>query len=168
MLSTSREAEAYRLLIADVYELAAQSRRTSDALAAEVGQTAARWHLLSVLSDGPRTTSSAARRLGLTRQSVQRVVHEAAAAGLVALDSNPADARAPLVRLTDHGQATLAQLIARSDGDRAAQLQAAGVTAHELRAAGDVVRRLLAALRNAPAGAGDRLPREDDEHAARA
>src|SRR3712207_3495790 len=73
--------DAYRLLIADVYELAGESRRTSEALAREVGQSAARWHVLSVVSDGPRTVGSASRRLGLARQSVQRVVDDLVAAG---------------------------------------------------------------------------------------
>ena len=53
--------DAYRLLIADVYELAGASRRTSDDLARAVGQTAARWHVLSALSDAPRSVPSAAR-----------------------------------------------------------------------------------------------------------
>lgn len=162
MLSNQPELTAYRLLIADVLELAAQSRRTSEALAAELGQTAARWHLLSVLSDGPRTASSAARRLGLTRQSLQRVVHEAAAAGLVVLEDDPRDARAPLVRLTDGGRSTLDQLVRRSDGDRSELLQSAAVSLDQLRSAGEVVRRLLLALRAQPAppGAPEGLPED--------
>ena len=42
--------EEYRLLIADVAELIGRSRATSDELARSVGQTVARWHLMSVLS----------------------------------------------------------------------------------------------------------------------
>ena len=91
--------DAYRLLMADVYELAGESRRSSEKLAREQGQTAARWHLLSVLSDGSRTVASAARRLGLARQSVQRVVDDLARAGLVELHDNPDHRRAPLVGL---------------------------------------------------------------------
>src|SRR5438309_10079220 len=94
------DAEAYRLLVADVYELAGESRRSSDALAGRVGQTTARWHVLSVVSDGPRTVASAARRLGLARQSVQRVVDDLVAAGQLALRDNPDHARAPLVAPT--------------------------------------------------------------------
>jgi hypothetical protein len=49
-MQQEEDLEAYRLFIADVYELAGQSRRTSESLARELGQTAARWHVLSVLS----------------------------------------------------------------------------------------------------------------------
>jgi DNA-binding MarR family transcriptional regulator len=157
MLSNS---EAYRLLLADVYELAGQSRRTSDALAAELGHSAARWHVLSVVSDGPRTVSSAARRLGLTRQSVQRVVDDLVSAGQLVLRDNPDHARAPLVELTPAGRDTLDTLVRRGDADRTVLLAAAGVTAAELGAAREVLRRLLGALgdRTAPPGAGHRTP----------
>ena len=50
---------AYRLLVAEVYELAGRSRRTSDALARAAGQSVARWHLMSVVSDGPRSVAGA-------------------------------------------------------------------------------------------------------------
>jgi DNA-binding MarR family transcriptional regulator len=139
--------EEYRLLIADVYELAGQSRRTSEELAREVGQTAARWHVLSVLSDGPRTVPSAARRLGLAPQSVQRVVGDLVASGHLEAVDNPDHARSPLMRLTSAGRETLDELFTRSADDRAAVLARAGVTAGELAAARGVLRKLAGALR---------------------
>lgn len=139
--------EEYRLLIADVYELAGQSRRTSEDLARSAGQTAARWHVLSVLSDEPRTVPSAARRLGLAPQSVQRVVGDLVASGHLEPVDNPDHARSPLMRLTARGRATLDDLFARSDDDRAGMLARAEVTADELAAARDVVRKLAGALR---------------------
>ncbi|WP_241037005.1 MarR family winged helix-turn-helix transcriptional regulator [Blastococcus litoris] len=145
----SDDLTAYRLLMADVYELAGESRRTSEALARAEGQTTARWHVLSVVSDGPRTVASAARRLGLARQSVQRVVDDLVAAGQVELRANPDHARAPLVALTDAGSGVLRRLVAASDTDRAAVLRAAGVTAAELEQARAVVRTLVAGLRGA-------------------
>ena len=140
------DLDAYRLLIADVYELAGASRRTSEALARETGQSAARWHVLSVVSDGPRTVAGAARRLGLARQSVQRVGDDLAVAGLVELQLNPDHARSPLVAISADGAATLELLVHRSDADRSALLDRAGVHRAELEAARDVLRRLLAAL----------------------
>lgn len=142
-----RELEAYRLLIADVYELAGQSRRTSEVLAGRIGQTAARWHLLSVVSDGPRTVAGAARRLGLTRQSVQRVADDLVDTGHAQLLPNPDHARAPLLTITSQGQATLAELIARSSDNRRALLDQAGVSTEDLAAARAVLSRLLSALR---------------------
>ena len=138
--------EEYRLLIADVYELAGRSRRTSEDLARAVGQTAARWHVLSVLSDGPRTVPSAARRLGLAPQSVQRVVGDLVASGHLEAVDNPDHARSPLMRLTALGRETLDDLFTRSSDNRADVLTRAGVTAEELTAAREVLRKLTAAL----------------------
>jgi DNA-binding MarR family transcriptional regulator len=141
------EVEAYRLLIADVYELAGLSRRTSEELARSLGQTAARWHVLSVVSDGPRTVPSAARRLGLAPQSVQRVVGDLVDAGLLEAVDNPDHARSPLMRLRGEGRAVVDELFARSQDDRADVVARAGVTADELLAAREVVRKLAGALR---------------------
>jgi DNA-binding MarR family transcriptional regulator len=142
------EVEAYRLLIADVYELAGLSRQISEELARSVGQTAARWHVLSVVSDGPRTVPSAARRLGLAPQSVQRVVGDLVTAGLLEAVDNPDHVRSPLMRLTDAGQTVVDELFTRSTDGRADALSRAGVTVDELTGARDVLRRLVEALRD--------------------
>jgi DNA-binding MarR family transcriptional regulator len=147
-MGQEEDLEAYRLFIADVYELAGQSRRTSESLARELGQTAARWHVLSVLSAEPRTVATAARRLGLTRQSVQRVVDDLVEAGQLELHANPDHARAPLVSLTGAGRATLAAVVQNSDKDRGALLKRAQITAEELHAARRVLTRLLNGLRD--------------------
>lgn len=139
--------EEYRLLVADVYELAGLSRRTSEDLAGAVGQTAARWHVLSVLSDEPRTVPWAARRLGLAPQSVRRVVDDLVANGHLEAVDNPDHARSPLMRVTPSGRETLAELFARSAQDRTEVVARAGVTAQELAAAREVLRRLAGALR---------------------
>lgn len=142
----TKSQEAYRLLIADVFELAGASRRTSEHMAREVGQTAARWHLLSVISDGPRTVPSAARRLGLAPQSVQRVVDDLLETGHVEALPNPDHARSPLIRLTAAGRDTLEQLVTRSDENRAELLKRAGVTAGQLLEARHIIRSLVTAL----------------------
>ena len=64
------DADRLALVVADVFELAGALRRSGDDLAGEVGQTQARWQLLSVLSEGRWTASDAARRLGVTRQAL--------------------------------------------------------------------------------------------------
>lgn len=137
---------AYRLLIADVYELAGRSRQTSEAQARALGQSVPRWHLMSVVSDGPRSVSAAARRLGLARQSVQRVADQLVADGLARLRPDPGDARAPLLELTPAGERALTQLVERSDEVRTAQLDAAGVSVDELMQARRVLQALAAAL----------------------
>ncbi|MFE9188042.1 MarR family winged helix-turn-helix transcriptional regulator [Micromonospora sp. NPDC007208] len=145
---TQDRVDAYRLLMADVYELAGESRRSSEELAREEGQTAARWHVLSVLSDGSRTVASAARRLGLARQSVQRVVDDLARAGMVELHDNPDHRRAPLVTLTEKGLVTLTALLERSDVDRRDAVDRAGLSVSDLENARATLRRLVDTLRS--------------------
>lgn len=145
----SQLIDDYRLLIADVYEVAGLSRRTAEDLAVVVGQTAARWHVLSVLSEEALSVAASARRLGLARQSVQRVVNHLRADGLVRLQPDPTDRRAPLVRLTEPGREVLAELQAASEQDRARLLGASGLTAADLRQARSTLRTLAGALRDA-------------------
>ena len=139
-------SEQYRLLMADVYELAGLSRRTSEAIARELGQTVARWHVLSVLSAGPCTVPATARRLGLTRQGVQRVADDLLAARLLTASPNPDHARSPLLTLTNRGQLVLEQLTQRSDAARGRLLHQARITAEDLAAARTTLRALLQSL----------------------
>lgn len=146
MLEGMETAQAYRLLIADVYELAAVSRRTSEVIAAAEGQTVARWHLLSVLSGGPMTSAAAARRLGLTRQSVHRVAHTLLADGLVETAANPDHKTAPLLSVTAGGHAALDSVVTRADRERGARLAAADISGGDLLRARAILRAVLAAL----------------------
>lgn len=145
-------AEAYRLLIADVYQLAGLSRHTAEGIARAEGQSTARWHVLSVLSERPITVSDAARRLGLARQSVQRVVNELMAEGLVVRSDNPDDARAPLVRLSDAGRETLGRLNAAGDRHRGRLLAGTDLDAASLSRARTVVRELIRMLSETDTG----------------
>lgn len=138
--------QAYRLLIADVYELAGTSRRTSERMAGTHGQTAARWHVLSVVSEVPASVAGAARRLGLARQSVQRVVNELRAEELVTVSVDPRDRRAPLVRLTDQGRQVLDALFEQSEADRAARVASTSLSVADLLQARETLRALAAAL----------------------
>lgn len=135
--------EAYRLLIADVAELLGRSRATSDAMARRSGQTVARWHLMSVISDGPRSVSAAARRLGLTRQSVQRVADDLVAGGLAIATPDPTDNRAPRLGLTPTGRRVVTRLYSESERSRAELIDRSGLSDRDLLAAGQVIRALI-------------------------
>ncbi len=76
-------------LVADVFELAGLLRRSGEVVAAREGHTQARWQLLSVVSDRALTVPQAARRLGVTRQGVQRVANDLVVCGLAELRHNP-------------------------------------------------------------------------------
>jgi DNA-binding MarR family transcriptional regulator len=103
-------AEEVDRLVADVLECAGALRRYGDALTRPLGQTEVRWAVLSVLSGGARTVPQVARRLGVTRQSVQRVANLLAAEGLIESLTNPDNARSPLFRLSDRGEEVLAAI----------------------------------------------------------
>ena len=144
--ATDPRVVAYRLLIADVAELMGRSRSTSDELARTAGQTVARWHVMSVLWGQPQTVASAARRLGLTRQSVQRVANDLLTGGLATATPDPADARAPLFVLTADGETLVADLYARSDEERTALVTRADVSARKLESARATIRALIDAF----------------------
>ena len=139
--------EQYRLLIADVYELAGLSRTTSEVIANDVGgQTVARWHVMSTVSQQQLTVPDIARRLGLARQSVQRVVDDLVASGHLERRTNPAHRRSPLVELTRRGHASLRRLNHAAAAARATQLADVDVTLSDLVEARTTIRALIAML----------------------
>jgi DNA-binding MarR family transcriptional regulator len=156
-------SEQYRLLMADVYELAGLSRRTSEAIANELGQTVARWHVLSVVSAGPCTVPAVARRLGLTRQGVQRVAGDLLAARLLKASPNPDHVRSPLLTLTNRGRLVLEQLTQRSDAARGRLLQQGHITAEDLAAARTTLRALQQSLATPDRNFGPGIPATDAE-----
>ena len=132
---------AYRLLIANVYELAAVSRRASESIAAEHGVTVTQWHAMSVLSDDDVTVPAIARRLGVTRQAVQRVADQLVSSGHVEPRKNPSHSSSPVMHLTDLGHQTLRDLWEASDDPRAQLTR--GLSAEEVLAASATLQKLL-------------------------
>ena len=94
-------------LVADVYELAGVLRRDGEAIAKLAGQTQARWQVMWIAATGRLSVAMIARRLGLTRQSVQRVADEIVAENLASFEPNPDHQRSPLLILTSDGQKVL-------------------------------------------------------------
>lgn len=107
-------ADEIALLVADVYDLAGLLRRIGDTMAAPEGQTQARWQLLSAISEHPETVSRAARRLGVTRQAVQRVANELVHERLAEYRDNPDHRGSPLLALTDAGRDALTAINRRA------------------------------------------------------
>jgi len=83
---------------------------TGNELVRPIGLTTAWWQVLGALgySPVPLPVAHIARNMGLTRQSVQRVVELLEERGFVRLEPNPHHVRARLVVLTDAGRAALA------------------------------------------------------------
>ncbi len=72
-------------------------------LAAEGGMTAAWWQVLGGVLDQPRTVADIGRRMGMTRQAVQRVADLLVEQGLAEYRPNPNHVRAKLLAGTEAG-----------------------------------------------------------------
>ena len=102
-------------LALEVFRLNGALIATGDALVAPLGLTSARWQVMGAVAEarGGLPVAGIARNMGLVRQSVQRVVDDLSAAGIVHLASNPHHRRAKLVQLTERGAALFAEANAR-------------------------------------------------------
>ena len=99
------------------------------------GLTSARWQILGAvaLSSVPLPVAHIARNMGLTRQSVQKLVNELESDGMVRFAPNPHHQRARLVLFTDKGHA--AYEAARQRQRPWAQALADGLAADEIEGA---------------------------------
>jgi len=105
-----RNAATVPLIIADIYQLAGQLRRNAEARARPLGQSQARWQVLSAASAEPKTIPQIARRLGVARQNVQRIADLLVAEGLASSSPNPDHQTSPHLLLTESGRDALARL----------------------------------------------------------
>ena len=117
-------------LVLEVFRLNGLVLTAGDQLAAAEGLTSARWQVLGAitLAQEPLSVPRIARRMGLTRQSVQASVNRLVDDGMLVAEPNADHARSPLFDLTDRGVAAYGRLAgAQRDwiGDLTAELPAA-------------------------------------------
>ncbi len=62
------------------------------------------------VSEEPLTVAQVARRMGLSRQGVQRIVNDLERLGMVTFESNPDHKRAPLIAVSKKGLATMKKI----------------------------------------------------------
>jgi len=103
-------------LIMTVFRFHGSLERHGIALTKPFEQTPARWQVLGAAWGETRTVPQIARRMGLTRQAVQRVANQLVAEGLAAFVSNPAHRGSPVVKLTPRGVATVTRINAAQVG----------------------------------------------------
>jgi len=130
-------------LILETFRLNGRLLAAGDALVGDLGLTSARWQVLGAIALAPTPLPIAhlARNMGLTRQGVQRIANELAAANLVYFAPNPHHRRAKLALLTDEGRAAYAAAAERqrpwarslADGLSTDALQAATSALRSLR-----------------------------------
>jgi DNA-binding MarR family transcriptional regulator len=105
-------ANALTDLVMHAFRLNGQFLAAAETLAKPVGLTAAWWQVLGAVESGPLPVSGIARKMGLTRQSVQRIADLLVDKGLARYRPNPAHRRAKLLELTAAGQAAMNRLAA--------------------------------------------------------
>ena len=135
-------------LILATFRLNGRLMEAAQRLAAHGGITAAWWQVLGGVLDEPRTVAQVGRRMGMTRQGVQRVADLLVAHGLAEYRPNPAHQRAKLLACTEAGYWAIRRisLAAHPWGNRIG----AEVGAGDLRDALATLRRLTAVLEAEP------------------
>jgi DNA-binding MarR family transcriptional regulator len=136
-------------LIVAVFRLNGRLLEAGDQLVSELGLTSAWWQVLGALSlsPAPLPVAHIARNMGLSRQSVQRIVDLLAEKALVRFEANPHHLRAKLVVLTAQGEAAVK---AAEDRQRPwARDMTSGLSMERITAALEVLTRMDRHLANA-------------------
>jgi DNA-binding MarR family transcriptional regulator len=90
-------------VILATFRLDARLMEVAQRLGAHGGLTAAWWQVLGGILDQPRTVAGIGRRMGMTRQGVQRVADLLVERGLAEYRPNPDHRRAKLLACTEAG-----------------------------------------------------------------
>src|SRR5262245_11813976 len=143
-LTDQTRNEEMQRLAADLFEVAGAMRRDGEAIARTAGQTQARWQVMWTAARGDRSVPAIARRLGVTRQSVQPVADELVNSGLARYTPNPDHRRSPLLALTEQGT-KIVDALDQTAGRRNLQLtrELGDARVDELRSLLDHLRRAL-------------------------
>lgn len=104
--------EALNALIDELFQLNGRVLAVADELSTPHGLTGARWQVLGALhlEARPLTVAQIARRMGLQRQSVQRLSDILVEQGILAYHENPDHKRAKLVDFTEKGRTVFSQM----------------------------------------------------------
>lgn len=131
-------------VILTVFRLNSRLLEAAQELAAEGELTAAWWQVIGGVLDEPRTVAEVGRRMGMTRQGVQRVADLLVDRGLAEYRDNPAHSRAKLLACTEAGYWAVRRisLVQHPWADRVGQ----AVGADELLAALGVMQQLVEVL----------------------
>lgn len=140
--------DALTELVMRVFRLNGLFLDIAETIARPSGLTAARWQVLGAVLRKPLTVSDAARAMGLTRQSVQRLADLLVEDGMAEYLPNPAHRRARLLAPTERGWAAIAVLRPRQ---HACMNQVSEeISAEELERTVRLLDRVIAKMENDP------------------
>lgn len=97
------EGQAFTDIVLEVFRMNGRLIAFGDDLTAPFGLTSARWQIMGALAEGPAPAAHIARKMGLARQSVQRLVDILIRDGFVLTETNPHHRKAHLLRLSPAG-----------------------------------------------------------------
>lgn len=106
----SDAGETLTNLILEVFRMNGELLSIGNELTKPFNLTSARWQILGPIAEELLTVSQIARRMGLARQGVQRIVNDLEKLGLVKLKSNMDHKNSPLIALTKEGEKVMAQV----------------------------------------------------------
>ncbi|MEM7169848.1 MAG: MarR family winged helix-turn-helix transcriptional regulator [Pseudomonadota bacterium] len=111
-MDRSTEGEALTALILETFRLNGALLAAGNKLTKPMGMTSARWQVMGAVAEAgqPLTVAQIARRMGLARQGVQRIVNDLEGLGRVVLEENLDHKRSPLVKITEAGDEVMAAI----------------------------------------------------------
>ena len=140
------EGDALTALVLPVFALNGELLEAAAAITAPHELTPARWQVLGAVLEEPLPVAEIARRVGLTRQSVQRVANDVVAQGWAIWQPNPARRGQNLLNLTERGRDAVHAL---ADEQHAwANAVGRAVGAEDLKALRSLISRVTEASRN--------------------
>ena len=101
---------AFQGLVGEIFRLNGSLLARGDRLARDLGISPARWQVIATIRNEPLTIVEISRRLGLTRQSVQRTVNRLIDDGVARTKANPEHRRSHLISLTRRGRECMTEL----------------------------------------------------------
>ena len=106
------KGEVFTELILETFRLNGALLAAGNKITKPHGLTSARWQVMGAieLEGQPLTVSQIARRMGLTRQAVQRIVNDLMRMQMVVLIKNVDHKRAPLVMISEQGEAAMVKI----------------------------------------------------------
>ena len=110
MIKRTPEGESLTDIILETFRLNGALLEAGNQLTKPFELTSARWQVMGPVSEQPLTVAQVARRMGLARQGVQRIVNDLERLGMVTFEPNPDHKRAPLIAVSDKGQAAMEKI----------------------------------------------------------
>ncbi len=114
-MNHTKSGSKFTELILETFRLNGALIDAGDKLIRDLGLTSARWQVLGGLMDGPITVAEIARRMGLSRQNVQRISNRLEQDGFIETSPNPAHRRAKLYFLTAFGIESMQEVSRRQE-----------------------------------------------------